>query len=307
MVATTRIWRSALFGLLAAGLSACGGETVTGQRVLFSGSVDAADYIGQTFPVFVLIGETGDPTGSSIVGEGSVTYNTDGSLTLRLPGAPAIQLTEIGTSGLGTSYRGIASGTTTIDVLVSDFSSTDAFRLLTTAQPDLSILGGFGFETAVADRPASGTYATAGAVFLTTENVGAVLPAAGTGSLVADFTNGSITGTLLDTDPVSVALAGDVSTPDDLALNFFLESGVITTTGFRGDVSVTGELVVDGAGAPVALNTSVTGDRASGAFFGDGAEAIGGTFEANVGLSDGVTPLVDLEAGGLVTGTRTGP
>ncbi len=299
--------RAVLSVALAASLSACGGETETGQRILFSGAVDPSDYVGQTFPVFVLIGETGDPTGRTIVGEGSVTYNADGSLSLRLPGAPPIALSEVGASGLGTTYRGLAGGTSTIDVLVSDFASTDAFRLITTAQPDLTIVGGFGFETAVADRPASGTYATAGAVFLTTENVGEVLPAAGSGSLSADFTNGVITGTLVDADPVSVALAGDVATPDDLALNFFIENGVITPAGFRGEVGVTGELVIDGAGAPVALDTSVSGDRASGVFFGDSAEAIGGTFEADVGLADGGNDLIDLEVGGLITGTRTGP
>ena len=299
--------RAGAAAVAAIGLAACGGETLVVTPVLFEGGVTAGDYIGETFPVFYLVGESGDPTASSVAGQGSITYNSADSLTLRIPGAAPIELTRTGSSALGTTYSGLAGGTTAIDVLVSDFASTEAFRLISVADPDIAILGGFGFETAVADRPASGTYATGGAVFLTAENVGSFLPAAGSGTLSADFTNGNISGTLLDADPVLVELAGSASTPDELALTFFLENGVINAAGIRGDVGVTGELVVDGSGPPVALTTNVTGDSVDGSFYGDAAEVVAGNFESDVELSDSGGTLVDLGADGFFSGGRTGP
>lgn len=299
-----------IFGLVAAGLglAGCGGgETIIVQPQEFTGPVSAVDYVGRTFPVFFLIGESGDPSARTFAGEGSITYNSATSLVLRLPGASAVTLTRSGSSALGTTYSGLTDGMEPVEVLISDFSSTEAFRLLSTADPDLTVLGGFGFETAVADRPASGTYNTAGAVFLTADNVGAFLPAAGSGSLTADFTNGNISGTLLDADPVAVALAGDNLTPDDLAMTFFLENGVINSNGFRGDVGVSAELVVDGSGAPVVLGTTVTGDSAEGSFYGDEAEVVAGTFDADVRLTDSGGTLVDLDTAGFVSGGRTGP
>lgn len=291
----------------AAVLAACsGGDTLLVQPVEFTGPVTSADYIGQTFPVFFLLGESGDPTASAIAGKGSITYNSANSLTLRLPGASAVTLTRSGSSALGTTYSGLTNGSDPVDVLVSDFASTDAFRLVSTADSDLAVLGGFGFETAVNDRPVSGTYNTAGAVFLTAENVGAFFPAAGSGTLVADFQNGDISGTFLDAAPISVALAGAAITPDDLAMTFFLENGVINSSGFRGDVGVSAELVVDGTGAPIALGTTVTNDSAEGSFYGDAAEVVAGTFEADVRLSDNTGTLVDFGTAGFVSGGRTG-
>ncbi len=299
-------WPAALasVGLAVAG---CSSTTVGGQRVIFEGPVDAADFVGKRFPVFVLVGETGDPTANSVAGRGAITYNADGSITLELPGRSSFRLEEESTGLLGTTYSGVPRGGSTVEVLVSNFSSTDAMRLLTSTSDDTDILGAFGFETAVDDRPTSGTYSTAGAVFLTTENVGDVLPVAGTGTLMADFMSGSIEGTLLDADPASVALAGVVTTPDDLALTFMLENGVITSTGFRGDVSATGELVVDGSGAPVPLTATVSDASVDGGFFGDAAEALAGTFQSNVNLSDGGSIETDIGADGFFTGTRTGP
>ncbi|MEL7105290.1 MAG: hypothetical protein AAGM21_05175 [Pseudomonadota bacterium] len=291
----------------AASLAACGSEgTLLVQPVEFTGPVTSADYIGKTFPVFFLLGESGDPSARTFAGEGTITYNSADTLTLRLPGASAVTLTRSGSSALGTSYSGLTDGSDPVEVLVSDFASTEAFRLISTADPDLTVLGGFGFETAADDRPASGTYSTAGAVFLTAENVSAFLPAAGSGTLTADFVNGDISGTLLDADPVAVALAGDNLTPDDLAMTFFLENGVITQAGFRGGVGVSAELNVDG-GPPVVLGTTVTGDGAEGAFYGDAAEVVAGTFEADVRLTDSGGTLVDLDTAGLVSGGRTGP
>lgn len=299
-----------VFGFVAAGLglTGCGGgETLIVQPQEFTGPVTAADYVGRTFPVFVVIGESGDPSARTFASEGSITYNSATSLVLRLPGSSPVTLTRSGSSGLGTTYSGLTNGSDPVTVLISDVASTDAFRLVSTADTDLTLLGGFGFETAVADRPASGTYSTAGAVFLTAENVGAFLPAAGSGTLTADFTNGNISGTLLDADPVSVALAGDNFTPDDLAMTFFLENGVINSSGFQGDVGVTAELVVDGSGAPEVLGTTVTGDSVEGTFYGDAAEFMAGTFEADVRLSDSGGTLVDLDTAGFVSGGRTGP
>lgn len=303
----TRMARGVVCTALVAGLTGCGGESLLVEPVVFDGAVVSADYIGETFPVFYLIGEAGDPTANTLAGTGSVTYNADGTLTLRLSGDAAITLTPTGSSGLGVTYEGLASGTTEISVLVSDFSSTEAYRLLSVAESDLSVLGGFGFETAVGDRPATATYATAGAVFLTADNVGAFLPAAGSGTLSANFTNGDISGTLIEADVVEVELAGAAGTPDELALTFMLENGVITDSGFEGDVGVTGELVVDGAGAPVALTTAVSGDGAEGTFYGDEAEVVSGIFGAEVELSDGSDSLVDLSTNGFLSGGKTGP
>ncbi|MEL7026544.1 MAG: hypothetical protein AAGO57_04840 [Pseudomonadota bacterium] len=291
----------ALMAGLGLAVAGCSGETLVVAPVEFDGSVTSADYIGETFPVAFLVGEEGDPTGSTSAGQGSITYNSASSITLRLPNGRTASLTRTGTSGLGTNFRGTLNGET-IDVTVSDFASTEAFRLISSADDEISILGGFGFETAVGDRPASATYSTAGAIFITAENVGPFLPAAGSGDLSANFTGGTITGTLLDADPVSVAVAGAELVPDDLTLVFELENGVITPSGFRGDVGVTGELVVDGAGAPVVLGTNVTGDQASGQFYGDAAEVVSGTFGTQVGLSDSGGALVDLDVDGFFSG-----
>ncbi|MEO1238523.1 MAG: hypothetical protein AAFW64_02475 [Pseudomonadota bacterium] len=293
---------------LGLGLTACGsGETLVVQPQEFTGPVTASDYVGRTFPVFVLIGESGDPSAETFARQGSITYVSANTVTLRLPGASPVTLTRNGSSLLGVSYSGLTNGRDPVEVLISGFSSTEAARLVSVADTELSVLGAFGFETAVEDRPASGTYSTAGAVFLTAQNVGAFLPTEGSGTLVADFTNGDISGTLLDATPVAVALAGDNLTPDDLAMTFFLENGVITPDGFGGDVNVFAELVVDGSGPPVVLGTAVTNDDVEGSFFGNEAEVIAGTFEADVRLSDGGGTLVDLDTAGLISGGRTGP
>lgn len=299
--------RGGLLVLAGFGLVACGGGDVAPTRQLFEGPVVSADYIGKSFPVRVLVGETGDPTASTTTGEGSVMYNSSTSIRVNLPGVPAFDATRSGSSALGVTYTGTPNGGSEISVTISDFSTTTAVRLITVAETDLAALGAFGFETVEGDRPASGTYDTAGSVFLSATNVGAILPVAGDGTLTADFTNGDISGTLLNADSASVAIAGAEIVPDDLTLTYTLENGTITSTGFRGDVGVSGELVVDGAGAPVVLDTAVTNDRVDGVFFGDEAEALAATFNSDVRLSDGATPLLNLEADGFLTGRRTGP
>ena len=148
---------------------------------------------------------------------------------------------------------------------------------------------------------------TVGNVFLTAENVGDFSPAAGTGTLSADFTNSTISGQFLDADPVSVRLAGDPATLDDLTLRYTLENGVINSGGFRGDVGVSAELVVDGSGPPQVLGTTVNGDSVEGSFYGEAAEFTAGTFEADVRLIDSGSTLVDLDTAGFVSGARTGP
>lgn len=299
----TRISRGLVSCAFILSLAGCGGSTV--GPVFFEGPVTDADYVGKSFPVFFLLGETGDPTGNTFAGQGSITYNSDGTLTLNLNRSAPVELVSTGTSGLGETYEGTFGGAT-VSVLVTDFASTEAFRLASIADTDIGLLGGFGFETAVDDRPAAGTYTTAGAVFLTAENVGAILPAAGSGTLEADFVNGNISGTLLDADVVQVELAGDIASPDDLALMFMLENGVITDNGFSGGVSVSGELVVDGT-TLTPLNTVVTGDAVSGTFYGDGAEVVAGIFESEVELLDGSDSLIDLGADGFLSGGLTPP
>lgn len=282
-------------------LTACGGGGVAVKSVPYEGEVTSASYIGKTFPVFFLVGETGDPQGRAVAGKGTITYNTNDTVTLRLPGNAPVVLARTGASGLGTNYQ--SAGSDPLVAVVTGFSSTPAFRLATSLGNDMSFLGGFGFETQVADRPASATYQTAGAVFLTATNVKDFLPIAGNGTLNANFGAGTISGTLLSADPVDVKLAGDPNTADELALRFLLANGQITPQGFSGGVTATGELIVDGAGAPRTLTSTVSGGSASGAFFGGNAEAVTGTFSGDLALSDGGTKLVDFDAAGFFSGS----
>lgn len=292
--------------LASVGLAACGGgSTVAVESVPFDGAVTSADYIGKSFPVFFLVGEGGDPSGSAIAGRGSITYNDDDSVTVSLPGASPIRLARSGSTGLGTRYTG--SGLNPVTAVVTGFSSTTAFRVVSSTDDDFALLGGFGFETQPGDRGASATYSTAGAVFLTTPDAENFLPVAGDGTLNANFANGTISGTLLSTDPISIQLAGDSNTPDDLAMLFMLEGGRINSDGFSGGVTLSAELVVDGSGSPLDLNANIARDSAEGAFFGEQAAAVAGIFEGDVSLADGSTPLVEFDASGFVSGSKTGP
>ena len=93
-----------VFGVLAAGLglTGCGGgETLIVQPQEFTGPVSAADYVGRTFPVFVVIGESGDPSARTFASEGSITYNSATSLDLRLPGSSPVTLPRRGNAALG--------------------------------------------------------------------------------------------------------------------------------------------------------------------------------------------------------------
>lgn len=298
-------------GVLLAGFAAlagCGGSggSLVVRSVPYEKPVTQTDYVGKTFPVFFLVGEAGDPSGDAVAGRGTITYNTNDTVTMQLPGRAPVIFTPTGSTALGTTYQASSGNASTIDAVVTGLASTDALRLVTSVGDQRSFLGGFGFETLAADREPlpTATYNTAGAVFLTATNAEDFLPVAGDGTLIANFGSGMISGTFLSTDPVEVQLAGSAGTPDELALRFMLQNGQITPSGFSGGVTATGELVVDGSGPPLALDAAIANGSAEGAFFGEEAAAVSGIFEGDLALSEGGTSLADFEAAGFVSGAK---
>jgi len=300
--------RAGLYVLALATVSACGGGSTEVERVLFEGPVADADYLGRTFPVVFLVGEGGDPEGRTVAGQGTITYSASGdAVTVTLPGKAPIELVRSGTSGLGTIYSGTIprsfAPSTDVDAVVTPFSSTSAFRLFSASEDGLAILGGFGFETPFDPGRATASYTTAGAVFLTVDDVEDFLPVAGTGSLTADFGAGTIGGTLIDTDAFEVELAGDDTIDDILDFRMTLENGRISQTGFSGDLGVAAELTVDGS-TLTTPGVTVTGDSASGTFFGGDAEAVAGSYRGNIALSDGGGPIETFGASGFFSGAK---
>jgi len=282
-------------------LAGCGGGGTIVSSIPFEGPVTQADYVGKTFPVYFLVGEAGDPSGNAVAGRGTITYNTDDTVTMQLPGRAPVVFSPTGTTALGMTYQSADA----VDAVITSFSSTSAFRLATSTNSDRSFLGGFGFETLAADRPTtSATYDTAGAVFLTAQGVEDFLPVAGDGTLTADFGAGTISGTLLTTDLFEVNLVGDPSTEDLLELTFLLQNGRITPSGFTGGVTATAQINEDGGG-PRLLTGSVSNGSAEGAFYGEEAAAVAGIFEGDLVLSDDGTSLADFEAAGFVSGSKT--
>ena len=308
MSGTRRAFAKVALALPAAvALTACGGggsgSPFVASSVPFERPVDDADYIGKTFPVFFLVGEAGDPSGTARAGKGTITYNSTRTVTVRLPGTNPIVFTRTGSSGTGTRYEGTAPDLSTVSAVVSEFASTTAFRLITSGDEDYAVIGGFGFETPYDSNRASATYQVAGAVFLTAENVEDFLPIAGRGELSADFGARTISGTLIDTDAFEVNLAGNETINDILDLRIDIQNGRITNSGFTGDLDVASELTIDGDQL-TQPQTSVTGDSVEGAFFGGDAEAIAGTFEGDIALSDDDGPLIDFGAAGFVSGSK---
>jgi len=290
-------------GLLAAlaTLAGCGGGGTIVSSVPYEGPVTQADYVGKTFPVYFLVGQPGDRPGKVLAAKGTITYNADDTVTVQLPGRAPVVFSPNGTTALGMTYQSADA----VDAVITSFSSTSAFRLATSTNPDRSFLGGFGFETLAADRPTTtATYNTAGAVFLTTPGSPDFLPVAGDGTLMADFDAGTISGTLLTTDLFEMDLVGDPLTEDLLELTFLLQNGRITPSGFTGGVTATAQINEDGGG-PRLLTGSVSNGSAEGAFYGEEAAAVAGIFEGDLVLSDDGTSLSDFEAAGFVSGPKT--
>lgn len=292
--------------LLSGCMGSGSGSLVVVEPQLAEGPVASGDFVGRTFPVLFLVGETGSPSARARAGTGAITYNGDGSVTLELPGTNPLTLTPASTGPNGTNYTG-STGSGTVEALIADFESTESFRVATSSALEFALFGGFGFETPQANRRARATYDTAGAVFLTTNNVSTFLPAVGSGRLEADFDRGTISGTLLETDPVFVELGGSVNSADDLAMTFLLRNGVITPEGFRGGVSAEAALQVDGFGGYEVLDVDVTGGMAEGRFFDENAEVVSTIFSGEADLSDDGGSLVDLEFNGFAAGAQTGP
>jgi len=303
--------RAVALSAICAALAGCGGGGTIVSSIPYEGPVTQADYVGKTFPVYFLVGEAGDRPGKVLAAKGTITYNTDDTVTVRLPGRAPVVFSPTATSGGVTSYEADGSGGLMRFAEVRDFSNpnTTAFRIVSSPPnppPETFFLGGFGFETPAADRQPlpTATYNTAGAVFLTTPGSADFLPVAGDGTLTANFGAGTISGTLLTTDLFEVNLVGDPTTEDLLELTFLLQNGRITPSGFTGGVTATAQINEDGGG-PRLLTGTVSGGSAEGAFFGEEAAAVAGMFEGDLALSDGGSPLVDFEAAGFVSGAKS--
>jgi hypothetical protein len=284
MISEKKTWPAIVacsLGVAAMSLSGCGGGGGV-TRVMANGDpIDAADYVGKTFPLLYILGQDDEPEADIKGGYGKVTVIDENTVKVEVPGEDPITFTRVDATN---QFEGDDGDGGTITVTIDDNGEYYFVYCDCGAIEGLDFAGAFGFETPVELRPEGiatydGVYS--GAVFATANDPEYLLvPGVGSGQLVADFGTGDISGTLLDAS-ASTDLDDDGLEDDTAYVLMTLENGTITSTGFDGTVTGEFEFQIDG-GAITPVDSEFSNTDAEGKFFGNSGQTAAAAYDGDV-------------------------
>jgi hypothetical protein len=291
--------------LLASVLAGCGGgggdDEEVDTRILATGdSIVPADFVGKSFPLLYFLAQDGDPQAELAGGEGEIRVVDEDSVVISLPGEPDRTFTRIpGTD----DFEGPDGDGGTLVVQLTNLGSYYFARCACGAFDGFDFASVFGFETPTDLRPrGTATYSgvASGVAFAAAgEPDYLVIPGAGSGELVADFSDGSIHGILIDA-AVATALDDDGLEDDAFGTTLTLD-GRIDPKGFTGTVDGVVAISLDG-GPFVAVPTTFSNTEVDGKFFGNSGETAAAAYGGDVEF-DIDDPALDGTFRGFFVGT----
>ncbi len=261
-------------------LSACGGGTSVVAPVLADGApINAADYIGKTFP-FRYLGVDASGTLNPTRGTGSIKVISATEIEVSVDGRTYL-LNETLTPG---EYERIDISSTQIDL-------SPALRSLgSNIISDSSVyIGAYGFQTDPADVPTVDFAQFEGtSELIVTDGIGTVNVESGTSNLEVDFANNLFSGFVYHGE-----MPGGVG--ETITIDVF-PAGTLTGNEVSGTLIATYDDLIN----PVA-NVPLNGTDVEGWLYGAGHENLIGTFEGNFTTPlDGNTRFVGGFFGDLV-------
>lgn len=223
---------------------------------------------GTTAPAeLLLLAAEGD--GTTVEGTGTVRLDTGAVTGLRLAGALDAARGRIDLAGGGT-------------ILLTDPAATEYVRLAeATPAGGAPFFGVLGIPSLPSDLPASGAVSYAGRTTLVAVDALRLYTLSGTASVVADFTGGrvrielgSLGGTAQGIATGSVAPAAVPATG-----RIVIEDSAIAGAAFAGGRATS-------SGLPFLITRDASADATRGAFFGPGADEVGGRIVVDDPIGD---------------------
>jgi hypothetical protein len=294
--------------LLASVLAGCGGgggdDDEVDTRILATGDpIVPQDFVGKSFPLLYFVARDGDPDAVVAGGEGQIRVVDANSVVISLPGERDRRLTRIpGTE----DFEGPDGQGGTIIVQLTNLGHYYFARCPCGAFDGYDFASVYGFETPTDLRPGgTATYSgvASGVAFAAVGSPEAlVIPGGGTGALIADFSDASISGVLIDSG-VLTALDADGLENDEVFVTLTMD-GAIDPMGFTGTVNGVVAVSVDG-GPLSAVPTTFSNTRVDGKFFGNSGETAGAAYGGDVVInsSSSASDALDGAFRGFFVGT----